>query len=104
MFGLSIYLFNQTDFVWWWYLVLILAPDIGILGYLVNSRIGAITYNLFHHKAIAVAVLICGWYFQHDWTTLAGIILFGHSSLDRVFGYGLKYFDDFNHTHLGTLE
>jgi hypothetical protein len=34
---------------------------------------------------------------------LAGLILFGHSSMDRVLGYGLKYSDSFQHTHLGML-
>jgi hypothetical protein len=34
---------------------------------------------------------------------LAGVILFGHSSMDRIFGYGLKYSDSFQHTHLGML-
>ncbi|WP_222867763.1 DUF4260 family protein [Sphingobacterium phlebotomi] len=34
---------------------------------------------------------------------LAGIILFGHSAMDRIFGYGLKYGDDFKHTNLGWI-
>jgi len=103
MFGLSIYLFSMTDFVWWWFLVLILTPDIGMLGYLANPKLGAFTYNLFHHKAVAISILLIGWYFYYEWTTLIGIILFGHSSLDRVFGYGLKYSDNFQRTHLGRL-
>jgi hypothetical protein len=37
------------------------------------------------------------------WLQLAGIILFTHSSMDRVFGYGLKYPDSFNNTHLGPI-
>lgn len=32
-----------------------------------------------------------------------GIILFGHSNMDRIFGCGLKYADSFRHTHLGML-
>jgi hypothetical protein len=35
---------------WWAYLLLLLGPDIGILGYLVGPRTGAFTYNLLHHK------------------------------------------------------
>lgn len=104
MFLFSILLFNQTSFAWWWYPALILLPDIGMLGYLVNTRTGAITYNLFHHKAIALLVLTLGWYWNMEWVMLSGIILFGHASLDRVFGYGLKYSDSFQHTHLGQLE
>ncbi len=104
MFALSIYLFSLTDFAWWWFLVLILAPDIGMLGYLAGNRVGATTYNLFHHKAIALVVLVAGWYLSAPWVLLAGIILFGHSSMDRIFGYGLKYPDSFHHTHLGWLK
>jgi hypothetical protein len=37
------------------------------------------------------------------WLMLAGTILLGHSSLDRVFGYGLKYPDAFQNTHLGRI-
>lgn len=31
------------------------------------------------------------------------MILFAHASLDRVFGYGLKYADGFSHTHMGDI-
>jgi hypothetical protein len=31
-----------------------------------------------------------------------GGMLFAHSSLDRVMGFGLKFTDSFNHTHLGV--
>lgn len=104
MFGLSIYLFTLTHFAWWWFPALILAPDIGMLGYLAGQRVGAATYNLFHHKGIAILVLCTGWYFGIAALTLAGIILFGHASLDRILGYGLKYPDSFHHTHLGWLK
>ncbi|TAG51385.1 MAG: DUF4260 family protein, partial [Runella slithyformis] len=33
-----------------------------------------------------------------------GIILFAHSAMDRIAGYGLKYEDAFKHTHLGWLK
>ena len=83
---------------------MILLPDIGMLGYLLNTKTGAITYNLFHHKAIALLILFLGWYWNMEWVMLSGIILFGHASLDRVFGYGLKYSDSFQNTHLGQLN
>ncbi len=104
MFGFSIFLFNQTEYAWWVYLALILVPDIGMIGYVINTKIGAITYNLFHHKGIALCVLILGYYYFLDWVVLAGIILFGHAALDRMLGYGLKYEDSFKHTHLGWLN
>lgn len=103
MFGFSIVLFNLTDFAWWWYPLLILTPDIGMLGYLAGTKVGAWTYNLFHHKAVAIIILCFGWYVGNVWVELTGIILFGHSSMDRILGYGLKYEDSFKHTHLGWL-
>lgn len=103
MFLLGIYLFMQLDYEWWWFLVLILAPDISMLGYLVNNKIGAFTYNLFHHKAIAILVYLLGIYFQDQLWQLVGIILFAHSSFDRALGYGLKYNSSFNDTHLGKI-
>lgn len=104
MFALSIFFFAQTEFAWWWYPALILLPDIGMLGYLAGNAAGAFTYNLFHHKGIALLLFCMGWSLDHHWLELSGIILFGHASMDRIFGYGLKYPDSFHHTHLGKLE
>lgn len=103
LFILGIYLFSQLDYAWWWFIVLILTPDIGMLGYAVNNKTGALIYNLFHHKGIAVLVYLSGFYFTQDLLTLAGVILFSHASMDRIFGYGLKYPESFNLTHLGII-
>ncbi|HLV39760.1 DUF4260 domain-containing protein [Xanthomarina sp.] len=103
MFVLGIFAFNQLDFAWWWFLLLLLTPDIGMLGYVVNTKIGAFTYNIFHHKGIAIVVYLFGIYFQNEVFQLIGIILFSHASLDRIFGYGLKFNDSFKHTHLGDI-
>lgn len=104
MFVLGIYLFNQLDYAWWWFLVLILAPDIGMVGYLFNNKIGALTYNLFHHKGLAILVYLAGVYFSIPLYQLVGIILFSHSALDRAMGYGLKYDKGFKFTHLGEIS
>lgn len=104
LFGLSIYLFSLLGLQWWWFPLLILAPDIGMIGYTLGSKVGAITYNLTHHRAVAVVVLFVGWYYGSVWVKFAGIILFGHAALDRIFGYGLKYSDSFHHTHLGWMK
>lgn len=103
MFLLSIYLFQTLDYAWWWFPALLLAPDLSILGYAVNPRIGAAAYNFFHHKGVAVATFLIGVYLAVPLLQLAGIILFAHSSMDRIFGYGLKYPDHFKHTHLGWI-
>jgi len=104
MFGASILLFSMLPYAWWWFPALILLPDVGMLGYLFGTRAGAVSYNLFHHKGLALVVLALGYWLQDHPSMLAGTILFGHASMDRVFGYGLKYPDSFKHTHLGVLE
>ena len=103
MFGLSIFLFDKLSFAWWWYALLILTPDLSMLGYMVNTRVGALTYNFFHHKGVAIVVYMAGLYLQSEGLQLAGVILFGHSSMDRMLGYGLKYPDSFQNTHLGMI-
>ena len=103
MFVLGIFMFGLLGYQWWWFLALILVPDIGMLGYLFSSKIGAITYNLFHHKGLAILLYFLGMYFSSPIIQLSGIILFSHSSLDRVLGYGLKYDKGFKYTHLGEI-
>ena len=103
LFILGIYLFSLLNYQWWWFLVLILAPDFSMLGYLFGNKSGAFFYNIFHHRGIAVLVYILGFYFKIEILQLAGIILFSHSAMDRFFGYGLKYESGFKHTHLGEI-
>jgi uncharacterized protein DUF4260 len=103
--ALSVFLLYKLNLPvsWWLYIILFLSPDLGMLGYLVNSKAGAITYNLFHHKAVAGLVLILGVLQTNDYLLFAGLLLLAHSSFDRVLGYGLKYSDNFKHTNVGYL-
>ena len=103
MLAISIYTLYFLNADWWIYLLLLFGPDISMLGYLAGNKAGAISYNLFHHKAIAIAIFLTGFISQAYWLELTGSILFGHSSLDRMLGYGLKYFQGFSFTHLGQI-
>lgn len=94
---------QPISFSWWIWPLLFLSPDISMLGYLISPRTGAICYNLFHHKAIALAVLLSGYLMHTDILLLIGILLYAHSSFDRAMGYGLKYPDNFHNTHLGKI-
>lgn len=103
MFLCSIFLFSGLSFEWWWLPVLILTPDISMLGYVAGKKAGAMVYNFFHHKALALIIYTTGLYFNNEVLQLTGLILFAHSSMDRFFGYGLKYFEGFQFTHLGKI-
>ncbi|HEX2617922.1 MAG TPA: DUF4260 domain-containing protein [Flavobacteriales bacterium] len=110
-----LYVLNTCHAPWWCYGLLLIGPDIGMLGYLVSTRVGAVTYNLFHHKGLALLVGVAGcalaWTmvrsgmkeFGYVGSVIASAILYGHSCLDRMLGYGLKFGDHFQHTHLGWI-
>jgi hypothetical protein len=99
----AVYLNSFLPYEAWWYWVFFLAPDIGMIGYLVNPRIGAFTYNLLHHKGVALALYIVALSTSSDVLQFTGLLLFGHSAFDRMLGYGLKYADSFQNTHLGLI-
>ncbi|MBT1700221.1 DUF4260 family protein [Fulvivirgaceae bacterium PWU4] len=97
------YLSTLLPFAWWWYWVLFLTPDVSMIGYVLNTRVGAFTYNLFHHKGVALAIYIFGIALNFHEVQFVGLLLFGHSAFDRLLGYGLKYADSFQNTHLGRI-
>jgi len=102
-FGFGIYLFSLLPFAWWWFLVLLLTPDIGMIGYAFGNKVGAFSYNFFHHKGLAIGLYLLGVYLQNDILMGIGTILFAHAAFDRMLGYGLKYEKGFKYTHLGDL-
>jgi len=103
IFLLCIFLFSTLNFAWWWFPALLLLPDIGMIGYIINPKIGAFTYNLLHHRFVASLVAFYALTYGNEYWKLAAIILFAHISLDRILGYGLKYNDSFSNTHLGVI-
>jgi len=103
MVGLAFFLSLQLPFQGWVFWAWLLAPDLGMIGYLFNVRMGAILYNITHHKALAIGLYMAGFWLNNAELMLAGVVLFAHSSMDRIFGYGLKYADDFKNTHLGWI-
>lgn len=98
-----IVVFGTLDVSWWWFPALLLAPDIAMLGYVFGPRAGAVAYNTVHHRAVAVSVGVVGLLVAMPALQLAGLVMFAHISMDRMLGYGLKTFDGFRSTHLGSI-
>jgi hypothetical protein len=103
LFLLSIILWGQLHYAWYWWLVWILAPDLSMLGYAAGNKTGAIIYNFVHHRGVAVVIYVIGLYTYDRLIQSAGLILLGHSCMDRGMGYGLKYFSGFSDTNLGKI-
>ena len=95
--------FAHLPYAWWWLPALFLVPDVSMLGYLAGPRAGAFSYNLLHHKALALLVGLAGWLLMEPLLLLAGSVLLFHAAFDRLLGYGLKYGTGFQDTHLGRV-
>ncbi len=104
LFAASIALFAAQGQAWWLYPALLLVPDIFMIGYLRNTKLGSIVYNLGHSYPAAAIVTALGFIFGSEVTIALGAIWFGHIGWDRMLGYGLKYGTSFKHTHLGDLD
>ncbi|MCP3739256.1 DUF4260 domain-containing protein [Rossellomorea sp. BNER] len=96
----AIYCYSVIGGSWWLFICLILAPDIGMLGYLLNIKIGAMVYNLFHTFTVSVLLLLIGFLVDSQMLLSIGLIWVAHISIDRFLGYGLKYETTFKDTHL----
>lgn len=103
LFLFSVVYFQFFQGSWGLFLGLFFAPDLAFLLYLFSPKWGAIGYNILHHKGVMAMLMLLGYFLQNDTLIKVGLIFMAHSSFDRVAGYGLKYLDSFDHTHLGWI-
>ena len=96
----ALLIYWQQGFSWWFFAILILVPDLSMLGFLAGPRIGAICYNIVHSTIGPWALLFYCYWRPTDLILSIVLIWFIHIGVDRALGYGLKYPDDFKHTHL----
>lgn len=88
---------------WTLFAVLLLVPDISMIGYLAGPRVGAILYNVVHSLVLPIALALMAVAF--DWPHAMAYVLIwtAHIGFDRTLGYGLKYPTAFGDTHLGKM-
>lgn len=88
---------------WGLFALLFLLPDLSMLAYLVNPRVGAASYNFAHNYALALVICGLGVALAMPLLVQCGLIWIGHVGFDRALGYGLKYASAFGDTHLGRI-
>ncbi|HJE19136.1 MAG TPA: DUF4260 domain-containing protein [Aliicoccus persicus] len=93
MFGFSV----------WTFLILLLVPDLFMLGYLVDRKIGSYIYNIGHSYIIPILITLLYLAIGADILLIISLIWLAHISMDRTFGYGLKYTDSFDKTTIQKL-
>ena len=96
----AIFLYRSSHFSWWLFALLFLAPDLFMLGYVVNARCGAAFYNFVHTYTGPAVLLLVSYMLPAPQVVPFGLIWLAHLGCDRMLGYGLKYPTFFKDTHL----
>ena len=95
---------------WLLLLVLFLMPDVALLGYVLprsqqpHSTFAPSLYNAFHTYSVPVLLFLAAWHVHALRTEQIGAIWISHIALDRALGFGLKFPDSFQKTHLQMVE
>jgi hypothetical protein len=102
-FVFSIYILQTQFTLHTWYILIFFLPDVFAVGYFIGPKTGSFFYNLSHHKGISLMLIAAGIIVNAKPCLLYGLLFYSHSSFDRMLGYGLKFEDSPNHTHLGYI-
>jgi hypothetical protein len=94
---------NILDTSWKTFFILFFIPDISFLGYLVSKKVGAILYNLMHSYIPPLVIGTIFWHYSLDSFNYIIVIWIAHIGFDRTLGFGLKYAEGFNYTHLKKI-
>jgi hypothetical protein len=100
---LAVYLYYVLQGSWLIFVILFLVPDVSMIGYLLNPKIGSYIYNAVHNYTIPVFLLILAAILRHDLLSQVSCIFAAHVALDRALGFGLKYPTHFKDTHTQRL-
>ena len=84
----------------WLFLALLFVPDVSMIGYLRNVRMGSYLYNAGHTYVTPILIIGAALYLNLPTVLLLGLILLAHNGMDRIMGYGLKYATTFKDTHM----
>lgn len=101
--ALGIVWYGFSDYGWFLSVLLLLLPDISMVGYLRDPRIGAIVYNLGHTLVLPFLLAGVSFWLQAPASYLVAMLWIAHIGIDRALGYGFKLPTGFKETHLGRI-
>jgi Domain of unknown function (DUF4260) len=103
VFALSLLLYRLHAGSWLLFVLLFLAPDLSMAGYVAGTRSGALAYDLVHTYVGPIILAAYGVLVHAAPAESLALIWSAHLGLDRMLGYGLKYATGFKHTHLDRV-
>jgi hypothetical protein len=74
VFGASLLLYGEVRASWILFVVLVLAPDLSMLGYFLGVRLGTSLYNLFHVLVAPVLLIALSIFYKQLWLLPYGLI------------------------------
>jgi hypothetical protein len=104
LFAATLALYHHLHSSWLLFAILFLAPDLFMLGYLLNVRVGAALYNLGHFLLIPLILFATALVLHQPTLATIALIWLAHIFFDRLLGFGLKYPTQFKDTHLQHIE
>ncbi len=99
----ALVLYVHQQFNWWVFAIFLLTPDLPMLLYPISSRLGSITYNLFHTIIFPLGLALFSFFNGNDLGLQIALIWLAHIGMDRAFGYGFKYAGNFKETHFSRI-
>lgn len=100
--ALSVAAYRLNHGNWWLFALLFLTPDLSMIGYAFNSRVGAVCYNPVHTYTVPAILAVSAHLVGSPTGLLVALIWIAHIGLDRMLGFGLKYPTRFQDTHLSS--
>jgi hypothetical protein len=100
VFIVALMLYSRSGSGWLMFAVLFFVPDVSMIGYIVNTRVGAVLYNIIHAYVLPAALGLIGLWLADGVIVSLSLIWFAHIGVDRLLGFGLKYPTVFKDTHL----
>src|SRR4051812_14847520 len=96
----ALWSYRAADGGWLPLVLLIMVPDLSMLGYVAGPRSGARVYNAVHAALLPAALIAAGVLLSRNVPMWVGLVWLIHIGFDRALGYGLKEPTGFTDTHL----
>jgi|SRR5829696_4525746 len=103
LFAGSIALYLHADYSILALVLLFLAPDLSMVGFAINTKVGAVSYNVVHTETLPIVLGVVGVLTGSDVPVQVALIWLAHIGIDRMLGYGFKYPTAFDDTHFQRL-
>jgi len=103
LFVVSLVLYGNLNFGWGTFALLLFVPDLAIIPYAINKRVGQVIYNLVHTIVFPLALGVYSILNANNLGLQISLIWFAHIGMDHLLGYGFKYPSSFKETHFSRV-